>query len=205
MNDLKKGKRICFELSHEFKFKKQLLYKIAKQNNIQISYVINKSVDYLLKDNENDLNTIKCQTAFKLNIPVLKIDFLLNYNQESITDTTIKQYIIKNNKIQDNFNKGIIKPFANNSVKEINDIKASKLIDLAKLKFYELNQDPLISLFESNGYNIIKWSVFNVQYTYIQEKFRFWRGTRHASFWHHMSVNIHGYGHAPTTKLSFVI
>ena len=162
MNDFKKGKIICFELSHEFKFKKQLLYKIAKQNNIQISYVINKSVDYLLKDNENDLNTIKCQTAFKLNIPVLKIDFLLNYNQESLSiiDATIKQYIIQNNKIQDNFNKGIIKPFANN-IKE-NDMKASKLIDLTKLKFYELDQDPLINLFESNGYNVIKWSVFNV-------------------------------------------
>ena len=126
------------------------------------SVEINKSVDYLLKDNENDLNTIKCQTAFKLNIPVLKIDFLLNYNQESLSiiDATIKQYLIKNNKIQDNFNKGIIKPFANN-IKE-NDMKASKLIDLTKLKFYELDQDPLISLFESNGYNVIKWSVFNV-------------------------------------------
>ena len=101
--------------------KKQLLYKIAKQNNIQISYVINKSVDYLLKDNENDLNTIKCQTAFKLNIPVLKIDFLLNYNQESLSiiDATIKQYLIKNNKIQDNFNKGIIKPFAHIILKKM--------------------------------------------------------------------------------------
>ena len=34
-------------------------------------------------------------------------------------------------------------------------MKASKLIDLTKLKFYELDQDPLINLFESNGYNVI--------------------------------------------------
>ena len=86
-------------------------------------------------------------------------------------------------------------------------MKASKLIDLTKLKFYELDQDPLINLFESNGYNVIKWSVFNVQYIH-SESFVF-GASPDASFWHIYTwvryVHAEMYNHGKSNRLKLII
>ena len=99
------GKKISFDFgsSISYKRKKQLIDS-AKQNGLVISYGLNKNVDFLIKDDETNLQTFKCRMAFKLNIPVLKADYLLNENHSR----DLKDYLIKNKYCEDNFKRGKI-------------------------------------------------------------------------------------------------
>ena len=100
------GKHICFDLSGSTGFKKKKeLVEIAKASGFNISYGLNKNVDFLIKDNETDLNTFKYRTALNLNITVLKTNFLFAINDSLSKD--LNSFLIKNK--QTDLRKGILK------------------------------------------------------------------------------------------------
>ena len=102
------GKNICFDLSGSsgFKNKKELVEK-AKANGFSVSYGINKKVDFLIKDDETDLNTFKYRTALNLNIPVLRTNFLFAVNDGLSTD--LNNFLIMNKNKDSNMREGVFK------------------------------------------------------------------------------------------------
>lgn len=99
------AKKICFDFSNSTPYKcKKDLIELAKRNGIEISFGINKTIDYLLKDDGSDLETLKCRTAFKLNIPVLKANFLYNEKKSFSLD----EFLLRNKKFEKNITEGKI-------------------------------------------------------------------------------------------------
>lgn len=108
----KKIDTICFDLSNSIAYKKKKsLIDLAALTGAKVSFVLNKSVNLLLKDDANDLDTYKCRTAFKLGIPVVKVDFLYHLTGLSDTNVSYNDFIIKNKQDEANFKKGLVSTF----------------------------------------------------------------------------------------------
>ena len=104
------GKKISFDFSNTINYKrKRQLLESAKQIGLVISYGLNKNVDFLIKDDETNLQTFKCRMAFKLNIPVLKADYLNDENHSR----DLEDFLIKNIKCENDFKNGKINSSSN--------------------------------------------------------------------------------------------
>ena len=149
---------VDFDSSTLSKEKKHLI-QLLTSNNLQVSFILNKKVDFLLKDNENNLDTYKCRTAFKLGIPVVHINFVRDYfiNYDDPSGLDIKSYFIKDLKKEENFKKGKI------GSTESNTSQTLRPLDIKKLKMVKINEDTFNDSFEAKGYNVIKWSIFKVE------------------------------------------
>lgn len=149
---------VDFDSSTSSKEKKNFI-QLLTLNNLQVSFILNKKVDFLLKDNQNNLDTYKCRTAFKLGIPVVHIDFIRDYfiNYDDPRSLDIKSYMIKDVKKEENFKNGKI------GFSEFNISKTHKPLDIKKIKVLKIDEDTMNESFEAIGYNVIKWSIFRVK------------------------------------------
>ena len=73
--------------------------------NIMRSFILNKTVKYLIRDDKINTDTYKCKHAFKLNIPVIHINYLYELEKRS---TQLQDYLIFNKQQELNFNNGLI-------------------------------------------------------------------------------------------------
>lgn len=101
------GILLCLDLSNSTPYKqKKSLVDLITSNGGRVSFILNSKVNYLVRDDTLNLDTYKCRTAFKLGIPILNSNYILDAIQSK--SCSIENYIVKNKKIQDNLNKGII-------------------------------------------------------------------------------------------------
>jgi hypothetical protein len=110
---------VCLELSSSTSYKtKKALIDLLTANGFRVSFVMNKSVKLLFKEDPDDVNTYKCRQAFKLNIPVINVKLILDYvsgnlvssiwTNGDINVTTLKKYVIVNKESESNFKNGLI-------------------------------------------------------------------------------------------------
>ena len=99
------GQLICLDLSSSiaYKQKKKIIESIIN-NGGRVSFILNKKVKYLIKDERLNLDSYKCRTAFKLGIPVIDLNYLNCLENFS----PISNFIIKNKINEENLNKGVI-------------------------------------------------------------------------------------------------
>ena len=109
------GEITCFDLKNStpYKLKKSLIDVIAA-NGGRVSFVLNSKVNYLIKDDSNNLDTYKCRTAFKLGIPVVHLNYITEWTLNKTI--SIESFIIKNRKYEDSLKKGLIKSDAKSNL-----------------------------------------------------------------------------------------
>jgi hypothetical protein len=67
----------CLDLTNSISYKKKKnLIDLITQNGGKVSFILKKDIDYLIKDDKTSLDTYKCRTAFKLNVPVIHSDYV---------------------------------------------------------------------------------------------------------------------------------
>ena len=99
------GQLVCLDLSSSiaYKQKKKIIDSIIN-NGGRVSFILNKKVKYLIKDERLNLDSYKCRTAFKLGIPVIDLNYI-NYIESF---SPISDFVIKNKFNEDNLNRGVI-------------------------------------------------------------------------------------------------
>jgi len=104
-----KNNLVCLELANSTPYKKKKgLIELILTNGGRVSFIMNKSVSYLLKEDRKDLDTYKCKQAFKLGIPVFSLDLIYDYYLNSKPNLQFGDYLIKNKKNEENFKSGKI-------------------------------------------------------------------------------------------------
>jgi hypothetical protein len=100
-------KQICLDLSNSTSYKKRKnLIDLCANRGIRVSFILNKKVGVLVKNDRNDIDTYKCRTAFKLGIPVVHCDYIIkSIKNESVH---LKDFIIANMANKKNFKQGKI-------------------------------------------------------------------------------------------------
>ena len=151
------GKLLSLDLSCTSSKEKKTLIDVLVTKGARVSFILNKNVDFLLKDDRNALDTYKCRTAFKLGLPVVHISYVTENMDSDSAD--IRPYLIKDVKNEENFKKGKIGSGESSNYNKPN----LKPVDLKKLQVYRQAEDILNEEFECNGYNVLKWSVFKVK------------------------------------------
>lgn len=112
--ELRNGDLVCFDFGSTTPYKtKKALIDLLNSRQYRVSFVLNKSVRLLIKDDKSNLDTYKCRTAFKLGIPVYHVDLIYNYlllNNGTQPQSAIRidDYLIKNQLIEKAFNNGKI-------------------------------------------------------------------------------------------------
>ena len=158
---------ICLDLSSSTSYKlKKSLIDLIVAHGARVSFILNKKVKYLLKDDKTNLDTYKCKSAFKLKIPIISLNYLYDLNNGC--ETSLNDYVLLSKQNELKFNKGLISLSQSNQQDFV-----KKDIDLNKLIFLDPNEDTLLNKFEeSKGYEVIKWIVFselNGQNSYLFE------------------------------------
>lgn len=151
---------ICLDLSNSTPYKqKKSLIDLISSNGGRISFVLNKNVKFLIKDDKANLDTYKCRTAFKLGIPVFHISYLFDYLLSDVNKSSVKlnDYLIFNKQKEKNFKNGLISLDVKKTTSSV-----KKEVDLNKLTFYEPKEDIYMNEFEAKGCNVLKWAVFHV-------------------------------------------
>jgi hypothetical protein len=96
---------VCLDLSNSFLYKqKKKLIDLIIANGGRVSFILNKKISYLIKDQNTNLDSYKCRTAFKHNIPVVHVNYIYELNDTN----SIKDYLIKNKLYEDSLRKGLI-------------------------------------------------------------------------------------------------
>lgn len=114
--ELRSGDLVCFDFGSSTPYKtKKALIDLLNSKQYRVSFVLNKSVKILIKDERTNLDTYKCRTAFKLGIPVYHVDLIYNYllvaggdgntHKQSLR---VDEYLIKNQLIEKAFKSGKI-------------------------------------------------------------------------------------------------
>ena len=100
-------KQICLDLSNSTQYKKKKnLIDLLTSHGLRVSFILNKDISLLVKNDKNDIDTYKCRTAFKLGIPVVHYDYIIKQlNNESVN---IKEFLIANSAYKENFKQGKI-------------------------------------------------------------------------------------------------
>lgn len=109
--ELKDGDLICLDLGSTTPYKvKKSLIDMLNANRLRVSFVLNKSVKVLIKDDRVNLDTYKCRTAFKLGIPVYHVDAVYFYMLETGDKSSFNfdEYLIKNKLLESEFSSGKI-------------------------------------------------------------------------------------------------
>ena len=97
---------VCLDLSNSTPYKlRKHLTDLIISNGGRVSFILNKTVKYLIRDDKINTDTYKCKHAFKLNIPVIHINYLYELEKRS---TQLQDYLIFNKQQELNFNNGLI-------------------------------------------------------------------------------------------------
>lgn len=109
-SELKANDVVCLDLGLATPYKqKKAVIELLNANQFRVSFVLNKSVKLVLKDDKNQLDTYKCRTAFKLGIPVYHIDMVYEYIFEKDKSLfRFDQYLIRNKLVEKEFSNGKI-------------------------------------------------------------------------------------------------
>lgn len=167
------GQIFCFELRKSIKYREKKSYiDFVIKNGGQVSFILNRKVNYLFKDDEKDLDTYKCRQALKCGIRIVHV----NYLNELIHSLDQQQPIKIDNFLIDSFDNsskifanGLIssKPKSSDGSSFGKKRTAIASIDLEKVKFYAFNDpnDSFAKHFVDNSddqassYDVIKWIV----------------------------------------------
>lgn len=160
--ELRNGDLVCFDFGSSTAYKtKKALIDLLNSRQYRVSFVLNKSVKLLIKDEKTNLDTYKCRTAFKLGIPVYHVDLIYNYllasEKHSIRSS---DYLIRNQLIEKAFKSGKISN--TKQLKVGSSVSARKEIDAAKIQILTPENDSYQQEFDSQSFELIKWIVFNV-------------------------------------------
>ena len=103
-------KIICLDLSNSIKYKeKKNMIDLLIKGGSKVSFVLNKNVSLVIKDDKNDVDSYKCRTAFKLGIPVVHYDFIFAANGDVDSNVVdLKEFLITNKENEKNFKQGKI-------------------------------------------------------------------------------------------------
>ena len=103
---------VCLDVGMSTSYKqKKTLIDLLTSTGCKVSFVLNKNVKFLIRDDGDDFNTYKCRTALKLGIPILHANYVYECSKNGGTGNThpkIQDYILKNKKSETNFTNGII-------------------------------------------------------------------------------------------------
>jgi hypothetical protein len=101
------GKTICLDLNSSIPYKqKKSIIDLLTSNGAKVSFILNKSVSLLIKNDRKNIDGYKCKTAFKLSIPVVHIDYIHElFNNEHVN---LKEYLILDEEKDKNFKQGKI-------------------------------------------------------------------------------------------------
>ena len=103
------GKIFCLDLANSTSYKeKKSLIDLITSNGGVVTLILNRKVDYLLKNDAKNVYTYKCKTAFKLGKVVLKTSYITELILKPELKLKISDYVIKNKKSVDDLNKGLI-------------------------------------------------------------------------------------------------
>lgn len=162
------GDLICLDLSGSIPYKKKKhLIDALNQKGYRVSFILNKTVKWLIKDDRKSLDSYKCRNAFKLNIPVIHVDFVAEFlqtdaRQDLKASKLVDKYLIKNQLDEQNFKQGKVCTMQQSQQLHQGQI-GKRHYDLSKVKVFNQSDDDVFkSDFESEGFDLIKWMVFHV-------------------------------------------
>ena len=94
----------CLDLSisTQYKEKKQIIDLIISRG-ARVSFILNKTVKYLIRNDNTNIDTYKCKLAFKLNIPILDVNYLFDK-----CSVNLEKYLIVNKEHEEKFKNGLI-------------------------------------------------------------------------------------------------
>jgi hypothetical protein len=100
-------KIICLDLNSTTSYKqKKSLIDVLTSNGARVSFVLNKNVSLLVKNERTTVDTYKCKTAFKLGIPVVHVDFIYKCLNDELIE--LKDFLIRNVENVNSFKQGKI-------------------------------------------------------------------------------------------------
>jgi poly [ADP-ribose] polymerase len=103
------GQTFCLDLSYStpYKQKKSLIDTIINHGG-RVSFVLNKKVTCLIKNDPANVDTYKCRSAFKLGVPVLNFNYISDSLDKPQATLNQKNYLIQNKLDNESFQKGIL-------------------------------------------------------------------------------------------------
>ena len=103
------GKVVCLDLSNSIPYKqKKSLIDLIALNGGKVSFILTTQTNFIVKDDPTSLDTYKCRMGFKRNVPVIRIDYIMDLIYNSSDSININSYSLFNSKIEENLKKGII-------------------------------------------------------------------------------------------------
>ena len=101
------NKTVCVDLKNSTPYKeKKNLIQLLVTNGAKVSFFVKKGISILVKNDNKDVDSYKCKSAFKLGIPVVHIDYIYKYLNNEIVN--FKDYLIVNKESSEYFKKGKI-------------------------------------------------------------------------------------------------
>ena len=100
-------KTICLDLNNStsYKEKKSLIYLLTSFG-AKVSFVLNRNVSLLVKNDRATIDSYKCRTAFKMGISVIHADLIYKFVRDEQVD--LKDFLIFNVQKANNFKQGKI-------------------------------------------------------------------------------------------------
>lgn len=96
----------CLDLSISTSYKqKKRIIDILVSKGARVSFVLNKTVKFLIRDDKKNLDTYKCKLAFKLNIPIIELNYFFDREQCSVS---LEKYLIIDKRREERFKNGLI-------------------------------------------------------------------------------------------------
>jgi hypothetical protein len=103
---------VCLDVGMSTPYKqKKTLIDLLTSTGCKISFILNKNVKYLIRDDRENLNTYKCRMALKFGIPILHTSYVLDCVNASSKVMSMQDYLISNRSGDEekvNFTNGII-------------------------------------------------------------------------------------------------
>jgi len=97
---------ICLDLSNSTPYKKKKhIINLIVNRGVRVSFVLNKTVKFLIRDDKKNLDTYKCKLAFKLNIPIIELNYLFDSEKGSVN---IQNYFLVDKQHEERFKNGYI-------------------------------------------------------------------------------------------------
>lgn len=102
------GKTICLDLSSSiaYKKKKSLIDLITTEGG-KVTFILTPKTSFVVKDDKDNLDSYKCRMAFKRNLIVVGVDYIMDLVLGDDT-VDINNYSLMSEKIKKNLSKGMI-------------------------------------------------------------------------------------------------
>ena len=100
-------KAVCLDLCNLTSYKeKKNIIELLTRNGANVSFILNKRISLLIKNDQRTTDSYKCRTAFKLGIPVIHISFIYDYLKND--QVNYNDYLILNSENENSFKQGKI-------------------------------------------------------------------------------------------------